>query len=77
MSNQVLPSAESALAFVRGEPNAIFGVARDMAMRSTLIGIGLYAAGERKKIVKKAVFGAAAIEVAVLALAWAKKDHIR
>lgn len=77
MSQQVLPSADSALALVRGERNAIFKVARDMALRSTLVGAGLYVAGERKHLVKKAVYGAAAIEIAVLALAWSKKDQIR
>lgn len=77
MANQVLPSAESALALVRGEPNAIFGVARDLAMRATLIGVGLYVAGERQKLVKKSLYAAGAIEVAVIAFAWGKKDHIR
>jgi len=71
---QVLPSAQSALAFVQGERGAWIGVARDVLLRSSLVGIGLYLAGERETtpLIKKSLAAAGVIEAVVLLLAYNK-----
>lgn len=67
-----LPSETAAKALVRGEPGALFDVIYWTAFRATLIGAGLYAAGERSHLVRNAVAGALAVELGVLV--WAAKD---
>ena len=64
-----LPSEAAALAFWEGEEGALLRVLLTTAERATIVGLGLYLAGERKNLVKYALAGAAAIEVAVLAYA--------
>ncbi len=75
MTRQVLPSAQSALSLVNGESGAVFSVVRDMAMRASLIGVGLYAAGEREALVKKSLYAAGAIEIVVLGFAYMHKKN--
>ncbi|MCB9639075.1 MAG: hypothetical protein H6727_09300 [Myxococcales bacterium] len=72
---QVVPSAKSALMVVRGEPWGWAYVARDLSLRASIIGVGLFLAGEREpaSLAKKSFAGAAAIEVAVLTLAAMKE----
>lgn len=72
---QVVPSAKSALMVVRGEPWGWAYAARDLTLRASVIGVGLWLAGEREPapLAKKALAGAAAIEVVVLALAAIKE----
>lgn len=68
-----LPSAESAAALVRNEPGAIGSVARDVALRGVLIGIGMAALGQRDHLIRNALGGSLAIEAFVLIWQWAKK----
>jgi len=70
-----LPSANSANRLVHGEPGAFLSVTRDVLLRSGLIGLGLYVAGDRDKIVKKSLIASVTIEVAVLLLAWCSKGN--
>lgn len=72
---QVVPSAKSALMVVRGEPWGWAYVARDLTLRASVIGVGLWLAGEREpaQLAKKAFAGASAIEVVVLGLAALKE----
>lgn len=72
---QLVPSAKSALMVVRGEPLGWVYVARDLALRASVIGVGLFLAGEGEPapLIKKALAGAAAIEVVVLGLAVLKE----
>lgn len=75
MAKQILPSAQSALSLVNGESGAVFSVLRDMTMRASLIGVGLYAVGERTALVKKSLYAAGAIEIAVLGFAYLHKKN--
>lgn len=68
-----LPSATSALAFVRREPGAWRQVAAHTAGRAALIGVGLTLAGQRRGVMKGAIAGALAIEAFVLW--WAYKAN--
>lgn len=61
-----LPSANSALAFVRGEKGSTLSVIGHTLGRSVLIGAGLAVAGEREHLVRKAVVSSMAIESFVL-----------
>lgn len=66
---QLLPSAQTALDLQNRRPGSWMLVLRDTAIRAIPIGVGLYVAGERESVVKKALAGSAAIETAVLFLA--------
>lgn len=70
-----LPSAGSALAFVRGDPGALPVVVFHMAARAAIIGAGLYVAGTRRNIVRTALVSSMAIETFVLC--WAVYQNTR
>ena len=57
-----LPSAGSALAFVRGESGALPVVAFHTVLRAGIIGAGLYVAGTRRNLVRTALVSSLAIE---------------
>jgi hypothetical protein len=61
-----LPSANSALAFVRGEPGSTISIIKHTLGRSVLIGAGLAVAGEREHLVMKALTASMMIESFVL-----------
>jgi hypothetical protein len=61
-----LPSANSALAFVRGEPGSTASIIKHTLGRSVLIGAGLAVAGERERLVMKALTASMMIESFVL-----------
>jgi hypothetical protein len=61
-----LPSAGSALAFVRGEPGALPVVMLHTAVRAGIIGAGLYVAGTRRNLFRTAIVSSLAIETFVL-----------
>jgi hypothetical protein len=65
-----LPSAGSAAALVRGEPQALPKVLLHTAGRAVLIGIGLAIVGEREHLMRNALAGALAVEAFVLAYLW-------
>ena len=69
-SQAVLPSAESATAIVRGEVEALPTLALHWIGRSALVGLGMYAFGEREKLPQQAMAGAAVIEASILLWAW-------
>lgn len=62
-----LPSGEAAL---NGNPAEIAGT---YITRAFIVGTGLYAAGERKHLIRNALAGTAAIEIMVLL--WAKMEN--
>lgn len=64
------PSTYAAYAAVTGEPGGWLRAIGTMLMRSSIIGSGLYLAGQRQRIVRSALFGSAAVEAAVLFHAW-------
>ncbi len=72
-----LPSSETAYRFLCGDPAAAPLLLRDWVLRSSLIGIGLYAAGEREfgSWAKKSLAGGASIEAFVLA--WVYWNSVR
>lgn len=74
IANAALPSQSSAYALVNGEPGALPRVASHLLGRAAIIGVGLYAAGDRGKIVRHALGAATAIEVFVLLWALYHKD---
>lgn len=61
-----LPSANSALAFVRGEPGSTASVIKHTLGRSVLIGVGLAVAGEREHLIQKSLAAGMTIESFVL-----------
>jgi hypothetical protein len=61
-----LPSANSALAFVRGEPGSTASIIGHTLGRSVLIGVGLAVAGEREQLALKSLTASMAIESFVL-----------
>jgi len=63
-----LPSVSSAEAFWRGEEGSFGKLILSTLGRGAVIAAGLYAAGERQKLVKYSLFAATAIEIMVLAL---------
>ena len=65
-----LPSETAAKALLRGEPGGLSSVVFWTLFRAGVIGAGLYAAGEREKLVRYAVAGALAVELGVLFFAW-------
>jgi hypothetical protein len=70
-----LPSAGSAMAFVRGEPGAFPVVALHTLLRAGIIGAGLYVAGTRRNIVRTSLVSSLAIEAFVLC--WAVHQNNR
>ena|ERR1700682_2832344 len=74
-ASPTLPSAGSALAFVRGEPGALPVVALHTVLRAGIIGAGLYVAGTRRNIVRTAMVSSLAIEAFVLC--WAVYQNNR
>lgn len=69
-----LPSGTSAASLVAGDWGALPLAVLHTALRAGLVGAGLYAAGERAAVVKKAVAGSLAIEAFVLAwAAWRRR----
>ena len=76
-SVQLVPSAESALALVRGEPGAFWAVLAHTAVRAVVMAPLGIAAGAAVKVrplasVLVTIGGAVAIEIGVLALAWSQ-----
>lgn len=65
-----LPSEIAARAFIRGEPGALTAVVFSTLLRASLIGAGLYVAGDREHTIRNALAGALAVEVGVLLFAW-------
>lgn len=63
-----LPSTASATGFLKGESGALFSLAKHLIGRSAIFGLGMYAAGERKDVVKQAVVAGITIELIVLAM---------
>jgi hypothetical protein len=61
-----LPSGSSALALVGGDAGALPKVLLHTGLRAALVGVGLFAAGERAHVVRNAVAGSLAIEAFVL-----------
>ena len=61
-----LPSSSAAVSLLRGEPGGLTKVVLSTAARAVLVGIGLYCAGERARLVRYSVAGAMAIEAFVL-----------
>ncbi len=61
-----LPSQNSAMALVNGEPGAIPMVLAHTALRAGIIGAGLYVAGQRGRIIRTALVSSLAIETFVL-----------
>jgi hypothetical protein len=70
-----LPSAASALAFVRGDPGSLLPMALHTVLRAGIIGTGLYVAGTRRNLVRTALVSSLAIETFVLA--WAVYQNNR
>jgi hypothetical protein len=68
-----LPSSQSAEALVNGQAGSLNTVILHWLGRSAIIGLGMIAAGERKNVMKQAMAGGAAIEVAVILYALKKK----
>lgn len=68
-SQQVIPSANSALRLMQGESGALLYIGRDWLIRGAIIGTGLYLAGEREGLIKKSLFASGAIELVVLGCA--------
>lgn len=65
-----LPSQSSAYDLVAGKPGALPRVIGHALGRAAIIGVGLYAAGARKGIVRLAIGGSLSIEAFVLL--WAR-----
>lgn len=61
-----LPSVTAAEDFLDGKKGGFANVVLSTLLRAGLIGAGLYAAGEREKLVKYSLFGAVTIEAFVL-----------
>ena len=62
-----LPSSRSAIDFVDGVPGAFFRMCAHTAVRSAIIGVGLYATGDRtKRLWLHALGGGVAIEAAAM-----------
>lgn len=79
---QLVPSAESALALVRGEPGALWAVLAHTAVRALVMAPAGIAAGAVLKVrplasVLITIGGAVAIEIGVIALAWRQVDAER
>jgi|GEM_PF-1823514 hypothetical protein len=72
-----LPSGSSAAALLGGDWRALPLAVGHTALRATLVGAGLYLAGERdpKRLVKNAAAGSLAIEAFVLGWAAWKLRH--
>lgn len=68
-TQQLLPSAQSAMDWVDGKPWSGLRLSRDLVGRAALIWVGLKLAGEKDEAAKKALAGALAIETAVVTLA--------
>ncbi len=64
------PSTYAAYAAVTGEPGGWVRAIGTMFLRSAIIGTGLYVAGQRNRVMRSALYGSAAVEVAVLLHAW-------
>ena len=70
-----LPSGSSAEALVGGDWKALPLAVGHTIVRAALVGAGLFAAGERAHVVKKAVAGSLAIETFVLVWAAWKRQQ--
>lgn len=69
----VLPSGEAACRLIEGDVSAVPPVLGWTAVRAAAIAAGLYIFGDRKNVFGKAVAGAVAVEVVVLAEMWWRK----
>lgn len=70
------PSGEHAKALIEGKPGGLAGSIEWSLRRSMLLALGMYAAGERNQVVKKAVIGSVGVEAMVIAcvLAYGKAE---
>jgi len=66
----VLPSGEAACRLVAGDVSAIPPTIAWTGVRAAAIAAGLYLFGERKHVAARALAGAVAVEVVVLAEMW-------
>jgi hypothetical protein len=73
------PSTYAAYAAVTGEPGGWQRVIGTTVLRAGIISAGLYAAGQRRRVFRSALYGSAAIEVFVLGYAFmvAKRNGAR
>jgi hypothetical protein len=76
-TSPTLPSAGSAMAFVRGEPGAFPVVLLHTVVRAGIIGAGLYVAGTRRNVLRTAVVSSLAIETFVLCWAVHQNNQAR
>lgn len=72
-----LPSVVAAEDFLRGRPGGLTAVASSTAGRAGIIFMGLYLAGERKRLLRYALAGALAIEAFVLWRIWAQLEDAK
>jgi len=71
----MLPSEQSALVlFDRGMAPAFPGLLANLVERSALIGIGLYIAGQRKRLVVLSIAAALVVEAGVLQYVWRHRN---
>lgn len=61
------PSGEHAKALIHGEKGGLSGSLAWSARRAALIAAGMYLAGERNNVVKKAIVGSLGVEAMVIA----------
>lgn len=71
----VLPSGEAACRLVEGDLSAIPPTVAWTGVRAGAIAAGLWLFGERKHVLAKALAGAVAVEVVVLAEMWWRKSR--
>lgn len=74
-SQTTLPSVLAAEKFLNNEPGGLRDVVMSMLGRASIIAVGLLVVGERRKVVKYALAGAAAIETFVLFQVKAQLDR--
>ncbi len=71
-SGGLMPSYEAACDAYRGDPAAVWKVGLGFVSRALVIGLGMYAIGERKNLTRNALAGSAAVEAFVLGWVWSQ-----
>lgn len=61
-----LPSGQHAESLVQGDWTVVGPMLGDLLVRAGIIGVGLYAAGQREQLVRSSLAGATAVELAVV-----------
>jgi hypothetical protein len=72
-----LPSQQAAADLLEGRPGAIGDVLATMLGRAVILGLGMYAAGERKHLVRNAVGATLAVEAFVLLYLGSAEQQVR